>query len=399
MSLTHAIDSLLFRGHSETVSISKILLVAIVAAITSFFAFDVPPGGNRDFVGYWLATRSFLEGENPYDLSIIQNWRDTHNFDGPETLVVWNGPFSFLAFAPLMLLPLKAGAAVWFGFNIFAAALVVRLWWPGQSAATPNLVGLLVVAGLFVPVWFIFSLGQISLVLLLSASVAVWLIEQRRDSLAGLALVPLAIKPHLFFLFAAFVALFALRNKRLRILLSCAAGLALLSLSAEVLHPGIHQQWIGSKIWPPHLIGNSLVVPLWYFLSSLTGQSYMKELLTLLPLTGLLVLLGLVLRFSESSFNARSGYLLALALTPLFTPYGFIFDHAILLPLLVVCFATASPAILILTMIVCDAFIFAIGDISIGKLLLLWYLPAIQVWLLWALVHKNQVQRAGTATV
>lgn len=399
MSLTHAIDSLLFRSRGEEISILKILLLAVVAAAISFFAFDVPPGGNRDFVGYWLATRSFLEGQNPYDLSVIQNWRNTHNFDSPETLVVWNGPFSFLAFAPLMLMPLKAGAAVWFGFNIFAAALVVRLWWPRQSAATPNLVGLLVLAGLFVPVWFIFSLGQISLVLLLSASVAVWLIEQRRDTLAGLSLIPLAIKPHLFFLFAAFVALFALQNKRLRILLSCAAGLALLSLCAEVLHPGIHQQWIGSKIWPPHLIGNSLVVPLWYFLSSLTGQSYMKELLTLLPLTGLLVLLGLVLRFSESSFNARSGYLLALALTPLFTPYGFIFDHVILLPLLVVCFAALSPATLILTMVACDALILALGDISFNKLLLLWYLPAIQAWSLWAVVYRSQAQRTGAATV
>ena len=95
----------------------------------------------------------------------------------------------------------------------------------------------------FLPTYFALLAGQISPLLLLGAVAFLALVRQGRDFAAGAAAVLLAIKPHLVYLFWLALLLWAVRERRWRLLLGGAVTGLLLTGAALALNPAVVGQY------------------------------------------------------------------------------------------------------------------------------------------------------------
>lgn len=385
MLLENAINSAFFSSKNNRSLWIQIAILGLACAAASLLALDSAPGSNRDFLGYWLATHIFFDGKNPYDAATIEAWKSAQNFLGAETLLVWNPPLSYILLAPITLLPINLAAGLWMGLNVVFALGTVLLCWPINHPRRPSVLGLAAVAGLFIPVWFVFSLGQLTLMLVFCSALAIKCIEMQRDRFAGFVLAVLSIKPHISFLFLFFIFLSTLKTRRFALLTSIVAVIVMASVAAELVQPGIHQHWIGSNNWPPVLFGSSFAVALWFAIERFSNPQSLKLLLIAFPLLGLISLGVASMRPRFAPFS-KAGYSLALMLTPFFSPYGFIFDQTVMLPLLAWAFAFASAdsndsgrvSVFIWSLLLTDMLIFALAGVTLGPFFLLWYLPIFQ---------------------
>jgi hypothetical protein len=227
-----------------------------------------PHPGANDFYSRWSGVKSFwLEGLNPYgseaSLAIqigiygrpVQAGEDPGYYAYPM--------YTTLLLAPLAPLPYAAAEAIWLTLlmALQIAALVLLLdvyrWRP-----SPIMLGSLI---LFVIFFYPASrgvlLGQPGLLVYFLEVLTIWALVKGRDGLAGAALALSTIKPQMGFMVVPFLLLWALRERRWR-MIGWFAGvwLGLMLWSFAVL-PGWFGDWldqlsrytsytaIGSPVW------------------------------------------------------------------------------------------------------------------------------------------------------
>ncbi|HMR67733.1 MAG TPA: glycosyltransferase family 87 protein, partial [Anaerolineae bacterium] len=215
------------------------LLVILLIAVESFALYTVFtsqfPSGN-DFFVRWLGGREYLlHGTNPYDRTVAEQaqismfGRLAQPGDKDEAYFAYP-LYTLFFFWPLSLLPYAWAQAVWMAILQFMllglTILSIRLarWSP------PNWLFW------FTVFWGIFFyngarailLGQFSIMVGLALLLALWAIEKRRDTLAGLCLAITTIKPQMVFLILAFLLLWAVVRGRWHIVLGF--GLSMLGL-------------------------------------------------------------------------------------------------------------------------------------------------------------------------
>src|SRR5690606_33261156 len=96
------------------------------------------------------------------------------------------------------------------------------------------------------PVWETVLLGQLSIALLFCLCLFLLALQRDRPFLAGLALAPLSIKPHLFLFFGAILLCWCLQKRMLRLAVGALAGLCLLIGATAVISPELFSQWADS---------------------------------------------------------------------------------------------------------------------------------------------------------
>lgn len=199
----------------------RIWLLAITLAVVLliFFMQRRGPAGLPlyDFVEYWAAGRLNLHGENPYDPQRIQQLeRDAgRRSDG---ILMWNPPWTLPLVMPLGLLDCRRAHLLWLVLNfailLWCADALWRLY--GGDGARRGLAWLL--AFTFLPTLLALTAGQIAPLVLLGAVLFLVALQQGRDGLAGAALVLLAIKPHLSYLFWIALLLWCVSQRRWAVL-------------------------------------------------------------------------------------------------------------------------------------------------------------------------------------
>lgn len=224
------------------------LLVILLIAAESFALYTVFtsqfPGAN-DFFVRWLGGREYLlHGTNPYDRTVAEQaqismfGRLAQPGDKDEAYFAYP-LYTLFFFWPLSLLPYAWAQAVWMAILQFMllglTILSIRLarWSP------PNWLFW------FTVFWGIFFyngarailLGQFSIVVGLALLLALWAIENRRDTLAGLCLAMTTIKPQMVFLILAFLLLWAVVRGRWHIVLGFGLSMLGLVFSSILLIP------------------------------------------------------------------------------------------------------------------------------------------------------------------
>jgi hypothetical protein len=235
------------------------VLFFILVGLQSFALYTVFtskfPGAN-DFFVRWLGGREYLlYGTNPFDKTVAEKaqkamfGRLARPGDKDEAYFAY--PLYTLYFSwPLSFLPYAWAQAVWMTllqFMLLAATILsVRLsgWRP-----PPWLFWLTVFWGIF----FYngaraIILGQFSILVALALLLALWALEQRRDSWTGVWLAVATIKPQMVFLVLVFLLLWALTQRRWRIVASFGVSMLVLVLSSMVLVP----------TWPLDFINNAV---------------------------------------------------------------------------------------------------------------------------------------------
>jgi hypothetical protein len=149
-----------------------------------------------DFIGFWVAGQQLVRHANPYDLHAVLQLEKSVGYDGDEARLTPSPPVALLLLLPLGEFSVKAGLFVWTMTQFAALALSLRVLWllHGRPPTRLHLFGFV-----FAPAIASLQAGQLGVFLLLSVVLFLYFIRTR-PFLAGAALLPCMLKPHLFVL-------------------------------------------------------------------------------------------------------------------------------------------------------------------------------------------------------
>ncbi len=178
------------------------LVITILMMIPSYQLLAKPRQQSFDFYSSWIGGRAILNGQNPYGpeptrliqqgiyRKIIPPDEYQHGFALPA--------HTGLVLLPLMLLPFEWAILIWLGLQIpmFFAALLLGLQileWPVSPRGLFGL-ALLTTLGFRYPL-VAYSVGQITIFVMLCVTLSMWLFGRGHPTLAALALAGSTIRP------------------------------------------------------------------------------------------------------------------------------------------------------------------------------------------------------------
>lgn len=168
----------------------------------------------RDFIEYWAAAQQLIHGANPYDPASVLRLERAVGLDDSEPRVTLSPPVALFLVLPLGFLSPKDGLILW--LLALMASLSASIWilWilHGRTDSRLHLFGYL-----FAPALACLMAGQLGIFLLLGV-VLFFYLHESRPYLAGAALLPCALKPHLFLPFSMVLLLWLVAGKAYRIL-------------------------------------------------------------------------------------------------------------------------------------------------------------------------------------
>jgi hypothetical protein len=189
---------------------------------------------NRDYIEYWTAGKLLVHHSNPYSAAAILDLEKAHGFTGANPLIMLNPPWMLFLVAPLGLVTFRAGLFLWTLFAVGCLLASVRI-----LNVSANARGF---AYVFAPFVICLFSSQSSPFLLLGFALFLRF-HANRPSLAGVSLLLMATKPHLFLIFWAVLLVDAIYRRRLRIFAGFMAALAAASAFPLFFDPRIWQQY------------------------------------------------------------------------------------------------------------------------------------------------------------
>jgi hypothetical protein len=304
------------HAHSPSFRLPLLAGALFVALAAMLLGLRSGPGLDQlplhDFVEYWAAGRLVVSGANPYDPdAVLALERQAGRTE--ECLLMWNPPWVLPLVAPLglfdahpssQLSSCRVGRLLWLLLNLAVLAWCAdRLWVLYGGPESGRVVAVALAFGFF-PTYMALVIGQISPLLLLGATAFLVLQPPPQgdsksamlgslkaairgsDFSAGAASVLLAVKPHLVYLFWLALLLWAVYQRRWRVLLGGALAGAALTLAAVAMDPGVlGQYWHTLTHRPPEqyrspTLGTLLRLAVgdgsfrWQFLAMLPGLAW-----------------------------------------------------------------------------------------------------------------------------
>jgi hypothetical protein len=233
----------------------NLLMIAVLAAVGIVLAGQIsqlladqsvwPPD---DFVEYWAAAKLTLNGQNPYEESLLLPLQQHAGRDTQDAIMMWNPPWSLPAVLPLGLLPARAAQILWLLLHLAVTGFCAdRLWFLLGGDRSRRWIAW-ATAFLFMPSVFALSSGQISPFLLLGAVLFLDCIrraeeDSRWEFAAGAATVLVAIKPHLAYLLWAAIAVEAITRGRWRVIVGGALTGIVCALLPLAFNPQVWHQY------------------------------------------------------------------------------------------------------------------------------------------------------------
>ena len=229
------------RAPLKAVDIFVVILLALVLGLVYVAAeMSALARPAQDMAAYWTAAH--LIRQNPYSLPLVRHMELAMHARIPagSALIMRNPPWALPLVLPLRWMSFPAAYAFW---TILSAATIGacgrRLWrmYSSKASLQPAFICLL-----FGPSLLLLNLGQTTAFVLLGVTVFWYAVQRRRDWLAGLALLLVAIKPQIVLLFVLVLALWIVRTKRWTILIAGALSVGASCLLALWLNPNVFRQ-------------------------------------------------------------------------------------------------------------------------------------------------------------
>lgn len=367
---------------------------AIVAAglcwVTFVFALSltVKDVTGRDYIEYWAAGRQVIHHANPYDPSAILRLEQSAGMERDQPEVSPSPPLVLLLTAPLGFFSAEAGLILWFA--LLLASLSGSLWILWLLHGKPDTL-LYLFGFLFAPAIACLQCGQISIFLLLSIMASLYFLESR-PWLAGMLLVPLTVKPHLFLPFAVALVLWVLYRRAFGVPAGFFVGLSACLALTFYLDQHAWAQYFG-LLKQFHL----LVYPV----PTLSGTlqrliSVRMSWLRFLPDAAASLWAIWYFRSRRDHWNWAEQGMVALLVSILCAPYAFFYDECILLPAVLsgVILAKESGRSLWPIAILCTAALIEVfRSVPVTSLSYLWTTPAWLLWYLYATRPEGRIRK------
>lgn len=293
-----------------------------VAVAISHQSYGVQP----DLLAYLSAQRAFLSRLDPYALSnLFASQREIEpGFNSP--MPVWNPPLFFVSYGWIFMGEPITAAVLLSLVRALAVMLcvIVGLSVEGRRSVPSFAVLFAVVTA--VPIASEVIAGQLSSMVAASFALSYLLFRRGFFFWSGVALGLTAIKPHVALFPSLFLVAWAVRDRRFKLFLGSGVVLALGGALAELLCPGVHRHWISTPQGAVPYFGAGLGS----FFRAIFPVCSSGVVMLLVSFVGVLLLLALHWRWRSARFSDAE-MMVWFTANPFFSPYGFTFDHAILL--------------------------------------------------------------------
>lgn len=278
----------------------------------------------RDYIQYWAEGRQVLSHSNPYDAAAILRLEQSAGPGRTEVELSGSPPLVLLLAVPMGLFSARTGLILWFA--VLFVALSISLWLLWRVQGRPHTL-IYLFGFLFAPALACLQCGQISIFLLLSLAAFLFFIESQ-SWLAGIVLVPWALKPHLFFPFAVALVLWIFARKAFRVLSGFLLALGICLAIIWYFDPQVWAQYL--QMMREQKLIEDFVPTLsvaWQRLVSPT-----QVWLRFLPDVVACIWAAWYFRSRRERWNWTHHGMVMLLVSCLCAPYGFFFDESVLLP-------------------------------------------------------------------
>lgn len=221
--------------------VAIVLALIALQSLAVHNAFTSRVLGGNDFYPRWAGARALLvEGRNPYDPSVTEEiiavmdpqrkGLNSFSFAYPLHVIFVMGPLAYLPYE--WAIAIWMVIIQWMAIGTMAIFLLKERWLPSPA----GLLGLLLASILFYPVARSMILGQFTLHVTFFVMAALLALRHRRDGLSGIFLAATSIKPQMVLLVIPWFLLWALKERRTRLILGfVGSGVGLLLASMAIL--------------------------------------------------------------------------------------------------------------------------------------------------------------------
>jgi hypothetical protein len=344
--------------------------------------------GTRDFIQYWSAYQALKHSVNPYDGLELHPIEEAVGQSPHATIFMWNPPWTPLLLAPVLELGFPLSCLTWMVCNLIIVVgigvAVSRISGSRQSLVLPAIAS----AVFFYPVMETIALGQTSLLPALETTLFLWCMAKENDFGAGMSLVLLSIKPHLFLIFGVWIAYFVLRERRWFVAVAFMFGLSSMALLTHAIWQRALLNWWLSFSLPPqgpgaeptsNWITSSIASWLRLIIYYKTGcvDLWPMIVIPLGAITGLVLYLYLVR--PPIAWHTQLHPILCLSVG--LAPYGWPFDYSVLVigQILLICAMYESnrsrsrAIVIIISSLFMTVIPVAVESLRYGHELLVWY--------------------------
>ncbi|MDA8113870.1 MAG: glycosyltransferase family 87 protein [Acidithiobacillus sp.] len=278
----------------------------------------------RDYIQYWAAGKQLIHGADPYEAKAIFRLEKSAGLTRLQPEISFSPPL-ILPFVLLFgLFSAKTGLTVLFA--VLLAAISISMWILWQIQGSPNTL-LFLLGFLFAPLIVCLQAGQISILLLFGIMLFLYFVESR-SWLAGIALFPLTLKPHLFLPFAVALLLWVFSRRAYGLLAGFFSVLGVGLVLTFLVDPHAWAQY-------RHMMEmqGALSQPL-PTLSQILQRSINRDALWLQFVPEVVACAWAVWYFRkhQSQWKWMDQGLLLLLVSSVCRPYGWFFDESVLLP-------------------------------------------------------------------
>lgn len=360
--------------------------VCLVAGVYAI-GIDNQNATRRDFIQYWAAERQLIRGANPYDVGAIYGMEKAIGMEGDTPKVSVSPPVALFYALPLGYLSAKWALIVWLLSQIGATGIAAWVLW--LIVGKPD-TRLHLFVFLFPPTLSCLMAGQLGIFFLLGVILFLYFHESH-PWIAGAALLPCALKPHLFLPCIVVLLLWSMRRKELRVLAGFLIALAVscgltLTLDANVwtqYKQLIHSARLMEVFLPTVSVGMRFVID--------RDQRWIE----FLPVALACAWSAWFYWTKRERWEWMDEGLLVLLVSVVCSPYSWFSDQAVVFPAVLMGMLASGrslPKWILLGVIVAAVLPGVLFAIDLPSPFYLWTAPA---WLLWYLVATRKPHGAG----
>lgn len=333
----------------------------------------------RDYIQYWVIGQRLIHGANPYDVAAITQLEEKAGLGSDQPRISLSPPAVLFPMLPLGLMSPKGGYTLWWLAIISCLSVALWLLWRlnGKPDSRIHLFGYA-----FAPAIVCLISGQLSIFLLLGVVLFLSLYK-KRPALAGAALLPCMLKPHLFLVFALVLIIWIVSRRVWRVLFGFIAALAVSCAVPLYFDAHVWQQYF-SMITSTRIM--QVFIPTFGMaLRFLVDRNAVG--LQFVP-----AVLGCAwgvwyFRAHRDDWDWMRHGLLLLLVSDVCAPYGYFTDECIVLPFILAGLYHSNKltqAIVVLAVIDVAALVEVFSDVNIISPWYLWSVPAWFTWYWWS---------------
>jgi hypothetical protein len=223
---------------------SPVSLVVILIALSAILSMANVRWPLDDFIEYWAAGRLNAAGINPYDSAALLQEQARAGWAQPKPVMMYNPPWTLALAMPAGALDFGVARSIWLSMQIVITLWCAsRLWMLYEGAAKYASVPWFL-ALLWFPTLIAGRLGQFSTIVLLGLVGFVVCASTRRDFAAGMFLALTAVKPQLVAVVWFAVFLWAVADRRFKLVAGVGVILLSGSIAAVAANPAVFDQYL-----------------------------------------------------------------------------------------------------------------------------------------------------------